>query len=152
MKKLVLFFLPAMFFALLLCGCNTPKVIVDGVEYEALDKDEIKEMCALAELYLNSNVPNVVSRQEAGMIRRLEPEYRIRYYGNRTGKAVIRWSLPKRKIEVVFDGLLLDPSAKCWVQTEDVAPEIIDFTKKRPQEQPVSRPAPKRSKRRPAKR
>ena len=143
MKKFFLFFVPALLLAVFACGCNTPKVIVDGVEYDALSKAEIKEMCALAELYLNNNIPNVISRQEAGLIRRLEPAYKIKYYGNRTGKAVISWALPKRKIEVVFDGLLLDPSAKCWVQTEDVAPDVIDFTKKRPVEQPVSRPLPR---------
>ncbi|MBR2632428.1 MAG: hypothetical protein IKD29_03175 [Lentisphaeria bacterium] len=148
MRKFVLFVVPALIFSAVFCGCSTPKVIVDGIEYEALSRDEIKELCGLAELYLNSNIPNVISRQEAGFIRRLAPEYKIKYYGDRTGKAVIRWSLPKRKIEVVFDGLLLDPSAKCWVQSEDVAPEVIDFTKKRPKEQPVSRPVPKRTKRR----
>jgi hypothetical protein len=152
MKKLFLFIVPALLFSALLCGCNTPKVIVDGIEYDALSREEVKKLCALAELYLNNNIPNVISRQEAGLIRRLEPEFKIKYYGNRTGKATIRWSLPKRKIEVVFDGLLLDPSAKCWVQTEDVAPEVIDFTKKRPQEQPQSRPAPKRKKRRSSRR
>ena len=141
MKKGFLFFVSALFMSLFVFGCSTPKVTVDGVEYDALKPQEIKEMCALAELYLNSNIPNVISKQEAGFIRRLEPTCKIKYSGDRTGKAVIRWSLPKRKIEVVFDGLLLDPSAKCWVQTEDVAPEVIDFTKKRPQEQPQSRPA-----------
>ncbi len=152
MKKVLLFFVSALFISAVICGCGTPKVVVNGVEYDALKQEEIKEMCALAELYLNSNIPNVISRQEAGLIRRLEPTCKIKYYGDRTGKAVIRWSLPKRKIEVVFDGLLLDPSAKCWVQTEDVAPEVIDFTKKRPVEQPANRPAPKRNKRRSSRR
>ena len=115
---------------LFLCGCSGPKVMVDGVEYEALTEDEVRQLCFLAELYLKNNVPNVISQQEAAMIRRFDPEFQIRYNGDRTGKAIVRWELPKRNIEVVFDGALLDPSAKCWAQTEDKQPEVLDFTKK----------------------
>ena len=115
---------------LLFCGCKGPTVLVDGVEYSALSDEEVKALCAISEMYLRNNVPNVISEQEARAIRNFDPECNIRYNGDRSGRAVIRWSLPKRNIEVVFDGLLLDPSAKCWVQTEEKHPEVLDFTKK----------------------
>ena len=129
MKKILilLFSFASIFF---FCSCSTPKVMVDGVEYEALTEDDIRQICFLAELYLKNNVPNVITSQESGMIQRFDPIFSVRYNGDRTGRAIVRWELPKRNIEVVFDGKLLDPSAKCWAQTEEKYPEVLDFTKK----------------------
>ena len=54
-----------------------------------------------------------------------------------------------------IDGLLLDPSAKCWVQSEEKHPEVLDFTKKstlREQQKAVEpgkrKRAPRRNRRR----
>lgn len=146
---------PAFVLLVLLCGCKGPTVMVNGVEYEALSEEEVKELCSMSEMYLRNNVPNVISEQESRTIRSFDPECTIKYNGDRSGRAVIRWSLPKRNIEVVFDGLLLDPSAKCWVQSEEKQPEVLDFTKKstlREQQKAVEpgkrKRAPRRNRRR----
>lgn len=116
--------------SLFICSCSGPKVMVDGIEYEALTEEEELQLCYLAKLYLKNNVPKVISSQEARMISTYDPIFHIRYNGDRTGRAVVRWELSKRNIEVVFDGALLEPSAKCWAQTEEKYPEVLDFTKK----------------------
>ena len=129
MKKILLYF-----FAVVCCcifaGCSGPKVMVAGIEYDALTDEEINQLCSLAELYLRNNVPNVISVQESRQLNRCMPVCTVQYNGDRSGHAVVRWELPQRNIEVVFDGQLLKPSAKCWVQTEERSPEVIDFTKK----------------------
>ena len=130
MKKFCLYLFAFLVGCCLLCGCASNKVLVDGVEYEALTEEEIDRLCYLAELYLKNNVPNVITPQEAKMLGRMLPVCSIKYHGDRTGRAIVRWDLPQRKIDVVFDGKLLMPSAKCWVQSEDKNTEIIDFTKK----------------------
>ena len=116
--------------SLFFCGCSGPKVMVDGIEYEALTEEEELRLCYLARLYLKNNVPKVISIQEARMISNYDPMCHIKYNGDRTGRAIVRWELTKRNVEVVFDGELLKPSAKCWAQTEEKYPEVLDFTRK----------------------
>lgn len=143
MKKLIFVWLMSAV-SVLFFGCAGPKVMVNGIEYDALSEEEEKELCNLARLYLSGNVPNVISQQESGLIRRLDPICMIKYNGDRSGRAVIRWELHKRNIEVVFDGKLLDPTAKCWAQTEERSPEVIDFTKKGTLEKQLQQYAPQK--------
>lgn len=154
MKILLLHLFFALAAVCMLCGCTGPKVIVGGMEYDALSDDEIDRLCYLAELYLKNNVPNVVTHAEARQLERFLPVCNIQYNGDRSGRAVVRWELSQRIIEVIFDGKLLTPSAKCWVQTEEKSPEVIDFTQKGTlQKQQIkignseTPPQPKRSKR-----
>lgn len=116
---------------LFFCSCTGPKVMVNGIEYDALTEDEMQYLCYLAELYLKNNIPKVISQKEADMITHFAPEFQIKYYGNRAGKAIVKWDFPQRSIEVVFDGNLLERSAKCWAQVETKQPDTIDFTKKK---------------------
>ena len=134
---------------LFFCSCSGPKVMVNGIEYEALTEDEMKKLCYLAELYLKNNVPNLISQKEANMLTRFAPEFQIKYYGDRTGKAIVKWIFPQRSVEVVFEGELLETSAKCWAQVEVKQPDTIDFTKKRTsKKQSTAEKSVKRSKKR----
>ena len=107
MKK---FLFPAFVLLVLLCGCKGPTVMVNGVEYEALSEEEVKELCSMSEMYLRNNVPNVISEQESRTIRSFDPECTIKYNGDRSGRAVIRWSLPKRRASARNPHALSQPS------------------------------------------
>ena len=117
----------ALLSALLLTGCFGPQVQVGNETYDALSPREEAELIELAAYYLKKNSPAVISREEAEQISRLQPVLKIDYYGDRQGRAGVTWRLKKRIVQVSFDGLLLTPEARCWVEIEDIAPEVLDL-------------------------
>ena len=114
-----------------LCGCSGPRAVIDGVEYEILSEAEVKRLCELSAMYLRSNVPDVISLDDAVKMKKMTPECNIKYRGDRIGRAVVKWSFPKYTVSVVFDGRLLETSAGCWVQKELKQPDVIDFSRRK---------------------
>ena len=88
-----------------LCGCRN-HVVVDGRSCAMLTDGEIRDLVALARVTMAKNSPKHATAEEVAAIRRLEPDVKIRYYGNCLGEAVVGWDLEKRKIEIIYDGLL----------------------------------------------
>ena len=87
------------------CGCRS-HVEVNGRSCAMLTDREVQELVVFARATLAKNSPRHASAEEIAEIRRTEPDVKIRYYGNCMGEAVIGWDLKKRKIEIIYDGLL----------------------------------------------
>ena len=117
-------------FALALChGCRN-HVDVDGKSCAMLTDREVHELVVVARETMAKNSPKHATADEVALIRRTEPEIKIRYYGNCLGEAVIGWELETRKIEIVFDGQL--NSNNPWerdiiLRTMQKQPPVLDF-------------------------
>ena len=98
-------FVVAMTVSAPLCGCRS-HVEVNGRSCAMLTDREVQELVVFARATLAKNSPRHATAEEIAEIRRLEPDVKIRYYGNCIGEAVIGWDLATRKIEIVYDGLL----------------------------------------------
>ena len=108
------------------CGCFSPRVQVGSESYFALTDKEKQQLVARAAYYLKKN-PRMLSKAEQGVISQVDPVLKLDYYGDRNGKAEITWRMRKRIITVVIEGDFLDQYAKCWVEIEDIAPDVIEF-------------------------
>ena len=113
-------------FLCIVCGCFSPKVQVGSESYFALTEKEKQQLVSRATYYLKKN-PRLLSKSELGILPQLEPLLKLDYYGDRNGKAEITWRMRKRIITVVIEGDFLDQYAKCWVEIEDIAPDVIEF-------------------------
>lgn len=133
-KILVLLF--SCIITVLFSGCNTPTVNEYGNIYQALTKKEERLLLSLARATLKHNVSKgVVSAAESDHAAKNEPEFRIRYFGDRFGEARLSWQMPTRRIMVVFDGNFLTPEMHCILQIADRRPEMLDYStpSKKPQ-------------------
>ena len=106
---------------LFMCSCRS-HVEVNGKSYDALTERETFELVLFARetLIKNSplakktrrapNDPTLLSTDEAKMVRSTEPELKIDYRGDCYGEAVVIWDMPKRKYEVVIEGMFNETS------------------------------------------
>ena len=50
------------------------------------------------------------------------------YSADRSGRATVRWVLPEREVNVVFEGEFLGPHMTSMLYTRDKAPAVLEFT------------------------
>jgi len=124
------------------CGCRS-HVEVDGKSYAALTDDEMRELVVMARATMAKNSPSHASKAEVAEMRRIEPDIKIRYYGNCIGEAVVSWELEDRRIEIVYDGVLnsTDPSERdIFLRVMKKQPPMLDFRPGRQQAPPPRKP------------
>ena len=87
MKKII-YGLIMCFSVIFAAGCGE-HVIVNGVSYQALSEQELKEMVRFARITLLQNEKLTLAQQN--YIKKNEPEIRLSYTGNKTGRASYQW-------------------------------------------------------------
>ncbi len=113
-------------------GCAT-YVEEGGVKYLALSSDEQRQL-VLASRFTLEQRGKQLTVAEREMIANQEPEVTIRYNGDQSGKAVIRWVGKKRSIAMHYEGDLQPESRQrmVYLVVEEPQPDVLDFTGDKP--------------------
>lgn len=115
---------------LLAAGCG-PTVMVDGERFAALTQEEQKFLVRIARLSLKHS-PKAISKEELAVVQKNDPAVELEYTGDKFGKALVTWQLPKRKLTVIFEGELAGDQRIIYLQSEQNPVEFIDYSKGKP--------------------
>ncbi|MBS1370799.1 MAG: hypothetical protein HPZ91_12680 [Lentisphaeria bacterium] len=110
----------------LLSGC-APTITVNDTSYKALTASEERHLISAARMLL-MKPGRVVTKDEVRIVQKTEPELKITYTGDRSGRAAVRWNAPQKIIVVHFDGELTDNDVSVSISTEKRQSEILKFT------------------------
>lgn len=125
MKKLL--FLSCLFFAL--CGCTSTRYTeIDGRRCAMISEKEEAELADRARLIID-RIKTRLSPAEKRLVQTRNPEMIFVYSEDRTGRATIRWILPEREVNVVFEGEFLGSHMTSTLYTRDKAPAVLDFSR-----------------------
>ena len=125
MKKLL--FLSLLFFAL--CGCTSTRYTeIDGRRFAMISEKEEDELADRARLLIN-RINTRFSPAEERLVETRKPEMRFVYSGDRSGRATIKWVLPEREVNVVFEGEFLSSRMTSTLYSRDKAPAVLDFSR-----------------------
>ncbi|MDR0931815.1 MAG: hypothetical protein LBM70_02210 [Victivallales bacterium] len=107
-------------------GC-APTITVNNVSYKVLTVKEERHLIEIARRLL-IRPGKVLTAQEVNVVQRQEPQLEIVYSDDFFGEATVRWTTPKKIIEVHFDGELNQESVTVSISTEEVQPDLIRYT------------------------
>ena len=116
MKRFILPLLLTVF----LCGC-TAYVEVDGKRYAALSNREKSDLIAISREALARNAAKgIVTAAEYNFARHNQPEFKVRYRGDRYGSAVIAWRTPGRLLEFHYENDLTAKHPVCAFSSAEI--------------------------------
>ena len=128
MKKLL--FLSLLFFAL--SGCTSTRYTeIDGRRCAMISEKEEAELADRARLIIDG-IKSRLSPAEKRLIQTRKPEMRFVYSADRSGRATIKWVLPEREVNVVFEGEFLSSHMTSTLYSRDKAPAVLDFSRPPP--------------------
>lgn len=93
---------------LLLAGCRT-ETTASGDSCYGISDAEKEQLVELARQSLRKPNSVVTPEEYVRYIKTAYPEIKMRYTGDRFGTAKLHWTLPNRKIAMVFTGDLMTP-------------------------------------------
>lgn len=114
----------------ILGGC-APTVTVNGETFEVLTPREEKDLILIARAALKRSKKAATS-SELQIIQNTAPEFKIDYYGDRSGDAKVTWDLPERRLTVQFRGQLLTDHMVAQMYTVKRYDGVLDFSKGEP--------------------
>lgn len=121
MKKVLLFAMSAALLAL--CSCRTGTTVTGQSCYE-LSESEKAQLVTLARASLRKS-NHIVTASETPKVMEEQPEFRIRYTGDKSGEAKLTWTFPKKKVSIVFVGEFLAKDARWRAEIQPVYDEVI---------------------------
>lgn len=110
----------------MLWGCSSPTLTVNGKTYRVLSADEEKQLVRDARLLLG-RPGKALNKEEVRFVQKTEPEVTIHYTGDRTGDAKIVWKTSEKIITMHFGGELLSDTMGWTFETEKRVPEVLKF-------------------------
>ena len=125
MKLLFLLLLSCCWF----CGCTATRYTeVNGERFAMISEKEEEELADQARLIIK-RIKTRLTPAEKRLIETRKPEMTFVYSGSRSGRAAVRWVLPAREVNVVFEGEFLSSHMTSTLYTRDNAPAVLDFSK-----------------------
>lgn len=125
------FFLPLLSFCLL-CGCTATRYAeIDGRRCAMITEKEEEELADQARLIIK-RIKSRLTPAEKRLIETRKPEMNFVYSADRSGRATVRWVLPEREVNVVFEGEFLGSHMTSTLYTRDKAPAVLDFSRPPP--------------------
>ena len=124
--KHCLFLLFLAFFAL--CGCTATRYTeVNGERFAMISEKEEEELADQARLIVK-RIKSRLSPAEKRLIETRKPEMIFVYSADRAGRATVRWVLPEREVNVVFEGEFLSSRMVSTLYARDKVPAVLDFS------------------------
>ena len=117
--RFTVFFL--LLFLSALCGCMSNRELINGEWIEVLSSREQQLLINTARATL-SNTKRLTSRDRE-LIKKLDPELKIRYTGDRTGDANFVWQLPGKRVTLLMRGTFFTPSVQWVMKVHNNPPE-----------------------------
>ena len=112
----------------LLCGCAATRYTeVDGERFAMISEQEEEELADQARLIIK-RIKSRLSPAEKRLVETRKPEMKFVYSGDRSGRATVRWILPDREVNVVFEGEFLSSRMTSTLYTRDKVPAVLDFS------------------------
>ena len=114
---------------LIFCGCTPTRYTeIDGERFAMISEKEEEELADQARLIIKQ-VKSRLSPAEKRLVEIRKPEMTFVYSGDRSGRATVRWVLPDREVNVVFEGEFLSSRMTSALYTRDKAPAVLDFSR-----------------------
>ena len=112
----------------LLCGCTATRYTeIDGKRLAMISEKEEEELADQARLIIK-RIKSRLSPAEKRLVETRKPEMNFVYSADRSGRATVRWILPEREVNVVFEGEFLTSQMTSTLYTRDKAPAVLDFS------------------------
>lgn len=112
----------------MLCGCTATRYTeIDGERFAMISEKEEEELADQARLIIKQ-VKSRLSPAEKRLVEIRKPEMTFVYSDDRSGRATVRWILPEREINVVFEGEFLSSRMTSTLYTRDKVPPVLDFS------------------------
>ena len=92
-----------------------------------ISEKEEEELADQARLIIK-RIKSRLSPAEKRLIETRKPEMVFVYSGDRAGRATVRWVLPEREVNVVFEGEFLSSRMVSTLYTRDKVPAVLDFS------------------------
>ena len=124
----------------LAAGCAPRYVDVYGERYEMISPREESQPVEHARSALKT-ISKRIPPMDMKFIDTNEPELRFIYAGDRYGRAIIRWHFQTYEAGVEYEGQFLSEHMTSTVFTKKKQAEVTDFTRRKKEEKPKSRPS-----------
>ena len=112
----------------MLCGCTATRYTeVDGERFAMISEKEEDELADQARLIIK-RIRTRLSPAEKRLVETRKPEMSFVYSGDRAGRATVRWVLPEREVNVVFEGEFLSSRMVSTLYARDKVPAVLDFS------------------------
>ena len=122
-----LFLLPLLL-CCVFCGCTATRYTeINGERFAMISEKEEAELADRARLIIK-RIDSRLAPAERRLIGTRKPEMIFAYSGDRSGRATVRWVLPSREVNVLFEGEFLSPHMISTLYTRDKAPAVLDFS------------------------
>ena len=135
--------LPLFLLLFFVAGCTARYVDVRGEKFEMISEKEEKELAQNARIALKT-IEKKLPPGDYRKIEKTDPEMRFIYSGDRYGRAIVRWNVPRYEVGVDYEGQLMTKYMNSTVYSKEKQPEIIDFRRKTPRRRSLQGPGRRR--------